>query len=163
MAVEVTVEQVLQFRRAQEQYARAHSAQFRPFLYALTKMYGKTKHVEDEAAENEREIDIAHCSKDKDGYAITEKSPVKTRSLNGDMREEEMSKFKFTADALLKAGKEKKAYLQSIVEIEPHLTTDIPDDFDFNWWRVFSPFILPVEPDKETLEKLYERSKKVDK
>ena len=135
-----------------------HSAQFRPFLYALTKMYGKTKHHEDAAAENEREIDIRHCSKDKDGYAVTEKQTVKTRGLNGEVREEEVSKFKFTTDALLKAGKEKKEYLQSVVEIEPHITTDIPDDLDFSWWRVFSPFILPEEPDQEILQMLYERS-----
>jgi hypothetical protein len=126
-------------------------------------MYGKTKHIEDEASETEREIDIKYCSKDKDGYAVTEKSPVKTRSLNGDVREEESTRFKFTTDALLKAGKEKKEYLQTVVEIEPHLTTDIPDDMDFNWWRVFSPFILPEDPDEETLNKLYERSNQVQK
>jgi hypothetical protein len=163
MAVTVTNEQVLNFRRNQEVYMRGHSAQFRPFLYALSKMYQKTKSIEDDILEREREIEVQYCTKDKDGYAVMDKSIVKTRGLNGETREEEVSKLKFSADNLLASGKEKKALLQKTVEIEPHITTDIPDDFDFNWWRVFSPFVLPEDPDKEILDILYERSKKSEK
>lgn len=138
---------------------RGHASQFRPFLYALNKMYAKTKAIEDVIVEKEREIEVKHCTKDKDGYAVMDKSVVKTRGMNGETREEENTKFKFTTDAMLALGKEKRALLQETVEIEPHITDDIPEDFDFNWWRVFSPFILPDEPSPEQLEELYKRRK----
>lgn len=142
---------------------RSHPAQFRPFLYALDKMYSKTKSIESDLSEKEREIDLEFCSKDKDGFAVQEKSIIKSRGLNGETREEEVSKFKFTTDALLAAGKRKRAIMQEEVDIEPHLTTDIPADLDFNWWRVLSPFVLPDEPSEEQLQELYKRSEEKTK
>lgn len=151
--VSVSYEKVLQFRRAQEEYSQRHPAQFSKFLYALNRVYSKTKKIEDDFQDAERLLNIEHCSKDKDGYAIMEKYTVERR---GEKKEEE--RFKFTMDKQKELNAKKRELMNQEVEVECFESEDVPDDLDFNWWSVFAPFVLPLDPSQEQLEKLYKRT-----
>lgn len=151
--VSVSYEKVLQFRRAQEEYSQRHPAQFSKFLYALNKVYSKTKVIEDEFQDAERLLNIEHCFKDKEGFAVMEKYTVERR---GEKNEQE--RFKFTAEDQKKLNVAKRALMNEEVDVDCFETEDVPDDMDFNWWSVFSPFVLAVEPTVDQLEKLYKRT-----
>lgn len=74
----------------------------------------------------------------------------------GEKKEEE--RFKFKVEDQKELQKKQRELLNKEVEIECHVTTDIPDDLDFSWWSVFSPFILDEEPTEEQLAALYKTS-----
>jgi hypothetical protein len=149
----VTYEKILQFRSNQVQYSQMHAQQFRPFLYALNKMFARTKKHEDEYLDKQRLINLEYAAKDEKGYAIMEKF---TSEKRGEKKEEE--RFKFKVEDQKKLQEKQRELLNEEVEIECHVTTDIPDDLDFSWWSVFSPFILPEEPSDEQLEQLYQKT-----
>lgn len=153
--VKVTYEQILFFRRNQEHYMQGHAKQFRPFLYALSKMYKKLAKHEDDYNDEQRLLNLEYCAKDKDGYAVIEKFNVESR---GEKKEEE--RWKYTIEEQKKLNKARRDLLNREVEIEPFLTTDYPEDLDFSFWGVFSPFILPSLDDlgDEQLQELYKRS-----
>jgi hypothetical protein len=145
--VEVTYEQVLNFRRSAMNYQMNHAQQFRKFLFALTKMQKKTAPLEDE-------------DKDDKGFAVMEKF---TQEKRGEKNEEE--RFKFKIEESKKLAVKQRELLHKKVEIEPFYSDDYPDDLDFSWWNVFAPFVLPElevmdqsEEGRETLEKLYVRT-----
>ncbi len=155
--VSATFEKVLQFRRAYEEYTKTRSGQFRPFLYALNKMYIKLKPLEDEFNDDDRLLSIKHCAKDSKGFADMEKFTVERK---GEKSEQERMKFKLDDQKLL--NKEKRDLLNKEVEIDAHQTEDIPKDLGFDWYALFAPFVVPEEPTEEMLKKLYTYTEESD-
>jgi hypothetical protein len=158
--VEVTYEQVLNFRRSAMNYQMNHAQQFRKFLFALTKMQKKTAPLEDEYNDEQRLLNFEFCHKDDKGFAVMEKF---TQEKRGEKNEEE--RFKFKIEESKKLAVKQRELLHKKVEIEPFYSDDYPDDLDFSWWNVFAPFVLPElevmdqsEEGRETLEKLYVRT-----
>lgn len=149
----VTYEKILNFRNWQGQYCQSHAQQFRPFLYALTKMNTKLAKHEDDYNDKMRLLNLTYAGKDDKGYAIMEKFNVEKR---GEKKEEE--RFKFKLDDQKKLNEEQRKLLNETVEVDVHHTTDIPDDLDFQWWNVFAPFVLPEDPSEEQLAELYKRT-----
>lgn len=153
--VSASYEKILNFRRAYEEYTRTRVGQFRPFLYALGKMYARLKPFEDEYADRKREIEIDLCHKDSKGFAELEKFTVERK---GEKREEE--RMKFSAENQKQLQKKYRELLNAVVEVEPYLAVeDVPDDLGFDWWGLFSPFVLPDDVEEGTLDKLYQTTK----
>ena len=153
--VSASYEKVLNFRRAYEEYSRTRVGQFRPFLYALGKMYARLKPFEDEYADKKREIEIDLCHKDSKGFAELEKFTIERK---GEKREEE--RMKFTDVKQKELQKKYRELLNAPIEVDPFLATeDVPDDLGFDWWGLFAPFVLPEDPEPDTLSGLYEKTK----
>lgn len=131
-----------------------HAQQFRPFLYALSKMHKRLAKFEDDYNDELRLLNLEHASKDDKGYAITEKFNTEKR---GEKKEDE--RFKFTISDQKKLNVAQRELLNKTVQVEQYLCAhDIPDDLDFSWWGVFAPFVLPEEPSEAQLEELYKRT-----
>lgn len=153
--VQVTYEQVLNFRNEADMFLKYHPGQFRPFTYALSKMLKATKPLEDEFVDKERELNIEYCAKDKNGFAEMEKLTVEKR---GEKTEQE--RMKFTTAQQLILNKKKRELLGEQVDVQPHITKDIPEDLGFDKWTVFAPFVLPAEPSEDQLNELYKATEK---
>jgi hypothetical protein len=113
-------------------------------------MHKRLKEHEDEYNDRFQELNLEYCAKDKHGFAEMEKF---TRERRGEKSEDE--RFKFTIENQKTVNEKKRDLLNTKVEIEPYITEDVPEDFGFDWWNIFAPFILPQDPSEEQLEKLY--------
>lgn len=145
--IKVTNEQILLFRQNAVRYRQPYAGKFSPFLFSIEKMMQGTE-AEDKRYNIEvLEINRSFAAKDKEGFYIT--------NDNGT--------YRIKADEEANRDEKVRELLKKEVEIEPFITPklwdDLPKDIDFQWWTVFSPFVLPPLDD-EILEKLYQRDKK---
>lgn len=153
--VHVSFEKVLNFRHQADQYLKFHPGQHRPFTYALSKMLTRTKAIEDDFNDRDRELNLEYCHKDSKGFAEMEKFTVERR---GEKTEQE--RMKFTTDKQKELNKKKRGLLNEEVAVEPYLSKDVPEDIGFDMWSTFAPFVLPNEPSEEQLTQLYEATTK---
>ncbi len=76
-------------------------------------------------------------------------------------KDDSQERYKLTSENMKKRDAKIKELLKKEVEIEgePYLLQDmnnLPSDIGFDWWNVFSPFVLP-ELDDEQAEKLIKK------
>lgn len=147
-------EKILDFRRNYEKYVSFHVGEFHPFLYALEKMYGKTKQYESAYQLQSQKLNLKHCHQNN-GKPIMDTFIIEKK--NGEKVQEQ--RLGFTVDGQIKLNQAQRDLLDKEIEFQEHVCMDVLPDINFRWWAAFSPFVLPENPDEQTLEKLYQMKK----
>ena len=132
--IKVTINEVISFYNIASQILSKEQGKFSSFLYALNKVKKRAEEIVSNYNDEMEELRLNLAGKDEDGYVITT----------------EEKGYKFTPENTIKLNKKSKNLLKKEVEIESHITTDVPEKYSFTVIDSLTPFVFePMEEIKK--------------
>lgn len=135
--MEVTYKQIATFRTIARNYLAESGSKQNKLTYALQKMIAKTEKEHNYFSEKENDIRQENALVKDDGFKVNERGvievdPKKAKEYNKSMKE----------------------LSDKTVEIEPHIATQLPQEFNLSLYEYFIPFVIadypePVEEEEE--------------